>query len=123
MSHVTQSGPTNIRHHSPKFCCLGELVSGICALPTKLSLRLIKYHVMKTEGGLKVQFHTFLTPATNGSERSTSHLNHFTAWKNLLAPYDRGWVDLRASLNVLQTEVSCPFQKFNPNSSVMHLIA
>jgi hypothetical protein len=123
MRHVPQSGPTNIRHQSAKFCCLGELAPGICALPSELSLCLIKYHAMKTQGGLKVQFHTLLTPATNGGERSTVCLNHFTAWKNLLAPHDRGWVGLRASLNVLQTEVSHPFQKFNPISSVMHRIA
>jgi len=58
----------------------------------------------------------------NGGERSTSCPNLFTAWEKLLAPHDRGWVGLRASLNALHTEVSCPFQKFNPNSSVMHPI-
>jgi hypothetical protein len=45
---------------------------------TKLSLCLIKHHVMKTYWGVDVQLHSFITSALGGGEWSASHPGRFT---------------------------------------------
>jgi len=50
---------------------------------------LIKYHTMKTYGGVEVQLHSFITLALDGDEWSAWCPNHFTLQKRSWYPFHR----------------------------------
>jgi hypothetical protein len=60
---------------------------------------------MKTQAGMEVQLHTFLTLASDGDELSASRPCYFGPSTH--GP--EGWMDATARLNLLEKkEVSCP---------------
>jgi hypothetical protein len=90
----------------------------------KLSLGLTMYHAMKTNGEVKVQFHTFLTSALDGGEWSATCPVLFTPGDSPQYPLDRrlggpeSW-----SEHIDKEKNSHPLQESDPGCLAHSLIA
>jgi hypothetical protein len=69
----------------------------------KLSLFLIKHHIMNMYGGVDVYFHIFLIPALNEGEWSASCFGCFTAGETVADTcWIEAWVGPSAGLNAME---------------------
>jgi hypothetical protein len=68
---------------------------------------------------------TILNLTLDGGQWSASQTCSFAPWEQIPSIYCiGGWVDLRASLDVMEKKkISCPRQKLNPQSLVAQPVA